>query len=198
MHGGGPLQGVVLGPAGRGLEERVHDDGKAWHKTAVEVNHAAKTPHLKDCRGGGEINHRLDFLGQRGRAGSGNLLTQKGEGVHSKEALLCVDDHAKLLQPVEELGDVVDVLVQGGRSHQDIIQINKAKGEITNHTIHQPLECLGRIFQAEGGTDKLETAKGGGDGGLGDVLGVHWDLMVAPDKVHLGKDGATGQEMGGI
>ena len=44
---------------------------------------------------------------------------------------------------------------------------------------------FGCISQAEGGTDKFEAAKGSGDGGLGDVLGVHRDLVVAPDRVHF-------------
>ena len=90
------------------------------------------------------------------------------------------------------------VLVQGHGGHQDVVQVHKTEGEPSSNPVHQSLKGLCRILQAKGGSDELKTAKGCGDGGLGDILGVHRDLVVAPDQVHFGKDGATGQEVGGI
>ena len=54
--------------------------------------------------------------------------------------------------------------------------------------MHETLEGLRRIPQAEGHPHKLEETKGGDDGCLRDVLWVHRHLMVPLYQVHLGED----------
>ena len=86
------------------------------------------------------------------------------------------------------------VLVGGGvrAGYQDIIQVNKKKGQTPQNTVHKTLKGLGTVLQAKWHPDKLKKAEWSGDGGLGDMLRGHGDLVVPPDKVHHGKDGGAG------
>ena len=57
---------------------------------------------------------------------------------------------------------------------------------------------MGSIFEAKRHPEKFKKAKRGDDCRFGDVLGVHWDLMVPPDQVYFAEDGLSGQGRGKV
>ena len=59
--------------------------------------------------------------------------------------------------------------------------------------MHEALEGLRRVPQAEGHPQKLEETEGGDDGCLRDVLWGHRDLMVPSYQVYLGEDAFASQ-----
>ena len=62
---------------------------------------------------------------------------------------------------------------------QDIINVNKTIGQITQDLIHHPLEGVPRVPESEGKAEKFEHPKRSDDCCLGNVLGGHWNLVVS-------------------
>ena len=90
------------------------------------------------------------------------------------------------------------VLVEGGGGDQDVVQVDEHEVEVPAHAVHQPLEGLRSVAEAEGNFDELPEAEGGDDRGLGHVSWVDADLVVSSDEVHLGEHRLALQEVGGI
>jgi hypothetical protein len=64
--------------------------------------------------------------------------------------------------------------------------------ESPQHLVHEALERLGGVTQAEGHVRELEKAKGGRDGGLLDVVRMDWGLIVSSHQVDFRVKSATG------
>ena len=69
-----------------------------------------------------------------------------------------------------------------------IIQIYEGEIDVPKHAIHQPLESLGGIFQAEWHAKELKQSKRCYDGGFGYIMLRHWDLMKSPYQIHNVED----------
>ena len=65
----------------------------------------------------------------------------------------------------------------------DIIHIVETAIETVQHLIHKPLKSLHVV--------KLEEAKRGGDGCLGNIVRFYWDLVVCTYKIDLAEDSGT-------
>ena len=86
---------------------------------------------------------------------------------------------------------MLEVLLAGGTSHQNIIHIVETAIEAVQHFIHKPLESVARVPEAEGHAVKLEEAERGGDGCLGNIVRFHRDLVVCTYKINLAEDSGT-------
>ena len=102
-----------------------------------------------------------------------------------------MDLEAVILQTGENLVEMVPVFLCNGAGDQNVVQVGVDKGETTEDLVHKSLEGLGCIPQAKGHLQELKKSKGGGDGGLRNVLRCDRDLVVGSNQINLGKDGAA-------
>jgi hypothetical protein len=87
------------------------------------------------------------------------------------------------------------LLVLFGRpgEHEDVIHVGEAEVEFSQDVVHEALERLGGVSQAERHVRELEQAKGCSNGCLRDVVGVAGNLVICFHQVDFGKHGATGE-----
>ena len=78
---------------------------------------------------------------------------------------------------------------------ENVVQVDKCIREMAEDPVHESLERLCRVFQAEWHPEKFVESEGGDDGRLLDILLVHGDLVVPLDHVNLGEDGALCQAL---
>ena len=102
------------------------------------------------------------------------------------------------MQAVEQGDQVLFVLILVLAGNQDVIEINKEEIQILENRVHKPLKSLRCILQTKRHPEVFEQAKRGDYRRLGYILGVNWDLVITPDKVHLTKDGFSSQIRGKI
>jgi hypothetical protein len=69
-----------------------------------------------------------------------------------------------VLEPFEEGSEVVLLLFEGLRENEDVVWVCKAEVESLQNVVHEALNRLGCIAQAEGHERELEEAKRSGDG----------------------------------
>ena len=69
--------------------------------------------------------------------------------------------------------------------HQDVVNVSENEVQTLTDDVHQALEGLGSILQAEGHSDEFIESKRGDDSGLGNVYNSHGDLVVASDQIDL-------------
>ncbi len=77
-------------------------------------------------------------------------------------------------------------------AHNDVIQIHKDEREAVGYPIRHPLESVAGIAKPKTHLQELVQAKWRDDGGLGNSPGMHGDLMVALEQIHLAEDAASG------
>ena len=70
-----------------------------------------------------------------------------------------------------------------GAGHQNIIKIDEGKVDGAEDAIHEPLECLRRILEAKRHPQEFKQSKRRNNGGLRNIVGRHWNLIEAADKV---------------
>ena len=76
----------------------------------------------------------------------------------------------------------------GRGGDENVVQINKTVWEMAKYSVHESLEGLCRVAEAERHPKELEQAEGCDDGSLGDVLGVHGHLEVTLGEVEFTED----------
>ena len=106
-------------------------------------------------------------------------MAEKVKGVPSELTLCRIDNQPMLAEP-EEGPEVGQVLLFRGARDEDVIQVDEEEGQVLEHRVHEALEGLRRVPQAEGHPQKLEETEEGDDGCIRDVLWVHRHLMVLP------------------
>ena len=106
-------------------------------------------------------------------------MAEEVNGVATKLALGDVDDQAVLLESLEQQAEVFFVCLNILASHQDVINIDEGEIQTVTGNVHQALESLGSIHQAERHPEKLIQPERSDDGGFGDILSGHRDLVVA-------------------
>ena len=75
--------------------------------------------------------------------------------------------------------------------HQDVVEVDENKTKVLADGVHEALEGLGSIFEAERGSQEFVQPKGRYHCHLVDILGRHRDLVVTSDEVHLGENPTT-------
>ena len=76
-------------------------------------------------------------------------------------------------------------------NNEDVVQVDKNKGQVDAQPVHHPLEGVASVPEAKGHGKPLKQTKGGDYGSLGDVPLGHGELVVPLHKVQLGEVPAT-------
>jgi hypothetical protein len=122
---------------------------------------------------------------------SRHLLAEKDDLGCAEDALSGVYMDPVPLEPIKESPEVLLVLLGGSGENEDIVQVCEAEVESPQHLVHEPLERLRGVAQAEGHEEKLEKAEVSGYGGLRDIKGMHGNLDICSHQVDFGIEPAT-------
>ena len=79
----------------------------------------------------------------------------------------------------------------GVAGDQDVVDVDESEIQASEDLVHEPLERLCRILKAERHAEELPQTERGDDGRLGDVVCVHWDLVVATNQINLREEGTS-------
>ncbi len=109
-----------------------------------------------------------------------------------------VDLQAVLLKDGEDLPEMLDVLLQAVAGDDDVVQVSEDEGEVLEDAVHEALEGLGCVAEAEGHEEVLEQTEWRNDCHHGDVLGRQWYLMVTLHQVYAGEELAAMQLVGEV
>lgn len=120
-----------------------------------------------------------------------DVMTEKIQFLDTKEALVGVDDNAMGTQSFKNSSQILEVLFWSGTSNENIIDVGVSRRDTTEDLVHESLECLCGVPEAERHLHKLEQAKWCCDSGLGYVFGGNWDLVICTDEVQFREDGGT-------
>ena len=166
------------------------DGGVVAHAATEEVCHAEEGAELSDGGGLRPIEDGGDLGGVGGDAGSGDHMADKVDLGDGEVAFGSVGIEIVGSEGGEGGAEMDLVLLHVMGEHQDVIEIDDDKGvEVgAEDVVHEALESGGCICEAEGHDGILEMAIAGAEGGLGDVVGVYADLVVAMAQVDLGED----------
>ena len=120
-------------------------------------------------------------------------MTQVVDPLLPKGALGALEDEAMLTQSKENRTDVLQMLRPCPAEDENIIKENKyaPPEEWLQHRVHQRLEGGRRIGEAERHHEELEVPVMRPERRLGDVVGVHADLMIPTAQVQLGEKYCT-------
>ena len=72
-----------------------------------------------------------------------------------------------------------------------LMEVHEDEVKASQDAVHQPLECVSSIPEAESHPKEFEESKRSGDGGLRNITRMHKDLMISLAQVHLAEDGAA-------
>ena len=115
-------------------------------------------------------------------------VAEEIESGDTKLTLVRVDDQPILRQTCEESLQVLVMLFRCVAGYQDIIHVNKDKGELPADLIHKTLEGLCSIPESVRHHEIFIKTKWCYNGSLWDVLLVYRNLIKSSDKVYLGED----------
>ena len=141
--------------------------GGAADKTAVKVHCAQETLELLDGPRAGVPPKGGGALGQGSDAAGGDAVAKEVQGLHPELALLSVDDKAGRLEPLENVGDVQEVLLAGRTADEDIVEVGEGWGAVRHDPVHEALESITRISHAKRHAGILVQPKGSDDRVLG-------------------------------
>ena len=112
-----------------------------------------------------------------------NSVSQKIYSRGSEHAFRRVENKAKLLEAVEKVLKIFVVLCLIGASYQNVVQIHENAIESAADHVHQSLESLSGIFQAERHAQELIESERRNDSSFWNVRFVDGDLVVASYEV---------------
>ena len=135
-----------------------------------------------------KIAYSFHTIFQRGNACAANAVAEEIESGDTKLTLVRVDDQPILRQTCEESLQVLVMLFRCVAGYQDIIHVNKDKGELPADLIHKMLEGLCSIPESVRHHVIFIKTKWCYNGSLWDVLLVYRNLIKSLDKVYLGED----------
>jgi hypothetical protein len=101
-----------------------------------------------------------------------------------------------VLELGEKGAEVLVVFLRVTAKDKDIVYVGETKIQAFEDIVHETLESLSSILEAEGHTRKFEQAKRSGNGCFLDVFGVNGNLVVSSYQVNFGKHSATGKAVG--
>ena len=97
----------------------------------------------------------------------------------SKQTLLFIDNQTSRVEPLED---------EVQAAHQGIIEIREHCLAVSHHKVHEALESISSVLRTKHHADVLKEPKGSDDGRLGEVSGMHQNLMVALPHVYHGEE----------
>ena len=77
-----------------------------------------------------------------------------------KDALSPVDHQAIGGEELEDMLQMIGMVREVCAGHEDVIEVDEHEGNPAKDAVHQPLESLGGILEAEGHAKKLHKPKG--------------------------------------
>ena len=89
-----------------------------------------------------------------------------------------------------ETKNLLEVIHVGGEvlgEDQDIVQVDKTDGNITQNKVHHALKGVSSVLKPKRHPQKFEHSKGSNDGSLLNVLEGHRNLIISFLKVQLGE-----------
>ena len=86
---------------------------------------------------------------------------------------------------------MLQMLTHGAAANNHIVQVHKDEVEASQDAVHQPLERVPGVPEAERHPKEFEESKRSGDGSLWNITRIHKDLMISLAQVHLAEDGAA-------
>ncbi len=177
--------------AGSPLDHEGADSPRFWDKAdrlmVVTVGGAALGGSIAGVYGA--------VIGAILAAGCGHVMTQKFHSCYSKDTLLAVDDQGGIAEPLEEDPKMLEMLLFRVAGNNDVIQVYEDEVQTTQNPVHVSLESVAGISESKSHPEELPQSKRRNDGRLGNVGGVHADLMVAFPQVHLGEDDTAFQPL---
>ena len=118
-HGRGPVE--RLRRANEGISEGSEGGGGIGKETAVEVYEAEEALEIFDRCGLRIVGDGLDMSGEGSNARSCHMMTEEINGGLCKRAFGQVYQEAIGSQDGEELMEVMEVLLEGGAGHQNVV-----------------------------------------------------------------------------
>ena len=99
-------------------------------------------------------------------------------------ALGLLEEETMCPESAKDEADVLEVCCPRCAVNEDVVEENQHKPaeECLEDVVHPRLESRRRVAQAERHDQELKVAMVGAEGGLGDVLGVHVQLMITRPK----------------
>ena len=74
---------------------------------------------------------------------------------------------------------------------EDIIYVDEHEVEASCNFVHESLESLSRVTETKRHFCELKKAKWSRDSCFADIVFGDWNLVVRPNQINLGEDGAT-------
>lgn len=148
--------------------------------------------------GKGKITDSLNLGWKRTNAISGDKVTEKFQFFYAKDAFAGIDDKAVLVQPGKKLAKVLLVLFRGWTGYEDVVNVREAVRKAAEYFIDKTLERLGGVPETKWHAQVLEESKRGGDGGLGDAIRMHGNLVIGFHQVDFGERGRSMKRCGEI
>ena len=115
-------------------------------------------------------------------------MSQKGDGVDSKQALVTVDNEAKGDESMEKEFEMFQVFLLIHRCYEDVIQVDEDEVQIQEAPVHQPLHSLGRVLKSKRRTEVFKQTKRSDYCTLHDILLPDGDLVVPVHEVNLAEN----------
>lgn len=108
-------------------------------------------------------------------------VAQKVNGMEAELAFVRVDYQTVLAEALAKQTKVGAMLLPRATSHDDVFHVDEQEVEPPTHGVHQALEGLRGVLEAEGHVQELKQPKMGDYRHLRHILRSHGDLVVTPD-----------------
>ena len=103
--------------------------------------------------------------------------------LNGKLALCGVDGDAVGGQTLEDDLQMAAMFVFVGTRDENVIDVHKNEGQVSEDAVHETLKELRSIAKAERHLNKLEEAERGSDGSLQLVIWMNWVEMIGTHQI---------------
>ena len=114
-------------------------------KSPVEINHIQKTLQSRFIRGRRKIRDGKGVLGKGVEAGAGETVSQELGFRYGKLTLAQAYRQAMGAAQLQDVPEMLNMRRHIRAEDQDIINVNKTVGQITQDLIHHPLKGVPRV-----------------------------------------------------
>ena len=144
------------------------------------------------------VEDGVHMAGKGLETGGGDRVTKEVHGGLGKGALGGVNMETIGGQNGENLVEMPQVVGVAGGGYENIIQVDKNKGEMAEEVVYEALEGLGGIAEAKRHGGILVEAEGSDNGSFGNVSSGDGNLVIFFDKVKLVEDSGTPEVVGEV
>ena len=114
-------------------------------------------------------------------------MPQKFHRFGPESTFVLANDETRRTEALEDTMEMALMFIRSRGEDQNIINVGDAEGEVTENVVHHSLKGGPGIVEAKVGVIKSVCTKGGGDGGLWNVSGIHGNLIATLKEVQLKK-----------